>query len=308
MRPALTLVLCLASASLAHAADVCPGHLLTVEADGTASAGSKERVRQAVRAGLPLRIGWFLGGSTDERRGVAHWSEAGFVSEFGGEVFAQLADIQKQVPQRDAARIALDKGRWAGILGTNGSLEGFFEHVEGAPPPAVKVRSMWCVDARACQPSWRAVYRHDADGKPVAGAKDALFDAVRRGRPLRLAWGAKVERAGAPVSVEHAADPVFVTIVNGTDLFAQLPEHIGQSSYFEAEKARFDKTSVMWRGLLGTTGAFDAAFVDRATGAEVRRLPQRAAVAWFALAPSPLCDADPPLTLAAAGGVRLDPR
>lgn len=307
MRPLPFLALCLASSPVALAADVCPGHLLTIEADGTASAGSKERVQKAVRAGLPLRIGWFLGDSTDERRGVAHWSDAGFVSEFGGEVFAQLADIQKQVPQGGAARIALDKGRWTGILGTSGTLEGFFEHAEGPPPAAVKVRSMWCVDARACEPSWRLVYRHDAEGKAQEGSKDALFDAVRRGRPIRLAWGAKVERPGAPViSVEHSAESAFLTIMNGTDVFVQLPEHIGQASYFEAEKARFDRTSVMWRGLLGTTGAFDAAFVDRATGAEVRRLPQRAAIAWFALAPNPLCDADPPVTFASVGGVRPD--
>jgi hypothetical protein len=287
-------------------AAACPNHLATIEPDGIVSSGSKERVRQAARAGLPLRIGWHVGAATEQRRGVDHWADAAFVTEFGDEVFAQLADIQKQTPQGAHGRIALGAGRWTGLLGTNGALEGFFEGVPGDAPSPVKVKQTWCVDPRACaSPTWRVLYRHDADGRPVAGSKDALFDAVRRGRPIRLIWGVRVERAGLPaISVEHAADPVFVKIMSGGELFAQLPEHVGQASYFEPDQARFDAPGVMWRGLMGTTGAFDAVLVDRGTGREVKRLPQRAAIAWLALAPDPLCDAASPVPLAVPGGVR----
>jgi hypothetical protein len=59
----------------------------------------------------------------------------------------------------------------------------------------------------------------------------------------------------------------------------------------EEDKARVDKAGVMWRGLMGTDGTFDAVFVDRATGQEVRRLPQRAGIAWVAELPAPECDA-----------------
>jgi hypothetical protein len=62
----------------------------------------------------------------------------------------------------------------------------------------------------------------------------------------------------------------------------------------------------MWRGLMGTDGSFDAVYVDRATGREVRRLPLRAGIAWFVLAPEPVC-AQAPLVLAEAGGVRRAP-
>jgi hypothetical protein len=284
--------------------DTCSSLLLTVEADGTVSAGSKDRLRQAARAGLPLRIGWHVGGPTADRKGIDHWADAAFVSEFGGDVFAQVAAIQKQVPQAADGRIALAAGRWTGLLGSNGSLEGFFEG--GEATPSVKVRQTWCVDARACaSPSWRLVYRHGADGQAQAGSKDALFDAVRRGRPVRLAWGTRAERAGRAVSVEHAADPVFATIMGGGELFVQLPEHVAQASYFEPDQALFDRPGVVWRGLMGTTGSFDAAFVDRGTGQEVKRLPQRAAIAWFALSPDPLCDGEPAAPLAVSGGVRL---
>jgi hypothetical protein len=302
----LAVALSVSSVAAADAAadEVCRGHLATVEPDGSVSAGSKDALRAAVRAGLPLRVGWHVGGSSDEGRGVSHWADAGFVSDFRGEVFAQIADIQKQVPQRDVARIALVAGRWSGLLGTNGMLEGIFDDAREPNEPA-KVRTIWCVAGRdACAPTWRLVYRHDADGAPQAGSKDALFDAVRRGRPIRFAWGMKADTRGRTVSVEHSAEPVFLTIMNGTELFVQLPEHIGQKSYFESDKARFDEPHVMWRGLMGTTGAFDAVLVDRATGEEEKRLPQRAAIAWFALAPDPVCDGAAPAPLAVPGGVR----
>jgi hypothetical protein len=142
---------------------------------------------------------------------------------------------------------------------------------------------------------------HDADGKPLAGEKEDLFAAVRRGYPIRFAWCAALSGGGP--AVEHSAEPVFLTIMNGKELFVQLPEHIAQASYHDAARARFENASVMWRGLMGTDGSFDAVYVDRATRQEVRRLPQRAAIAWFALAPDPAC-ATAPLVPAEAGGVR----
>jgi hypothetical protein len=285
-------------------AGTCAGSLVTVEADGRVSAGAKEAVRDAVRAGLPLRIGWGLDIDGDGKPEVSHWADASFLTEFEGEVFAQIEDIQRQSPMRGRAAIALGEGRqrWTGLLGTNGKLESHFD--DGTAPRSVGVRSEWCVDDRAsaCTPQWRLAYRHDADGRPLAGSKPALFQAVRRGYPLRLAWGFSSEK-GQTILLEHSAEPVFVSILDDRDLFAQLPEHVAQASYHQAEKVLFDKPSVMWRGLLGTTGVFDAVFVDRASGAEVRRLPQRAGVAWFAYSPADVC-APTPLTLTVVGGVR----
>ena len=39
-----------------------------------------------------------------------------------------------------------------------------------------------------CAADWRLVYRHDADGDRLAGSKEALFDAVRSGAPVRFVW------------------------------------------------------------------------------------------------------------------------
>lgn len=155
-------------------------------------------------------------------------------------------------------------------------------------------------------PAWRLVYRHDAEGRPMAGAKSDLFAAIRRGDPIRLAWGMGVTtKAGKRVSVEHSADPAFLTIAGGADVVVQIPEHIAQAGYAEEAGAGYGEPGVMWRGLFSTTGRFDAVWVDRGTGKEVRRMPQKAAIAWLAFAPDPACDTRKPLDLAIEGGVAL---
>ena len=284
----------------------CTGHLVTVSADGAATTGSKDALRQAVHRGDAIRVGWSIDGNQDGKPDLTHWTEAGFLTDWQSEIFTQIADIQRQSPRTDLVRIDMPAvaQRWTGLLGTNGTLVSHFS--DGAAAPPVRVSSTWCL-ASCRPPEWRLVYRHDADGKPLAGEKPALFDAVRRGYPIRLAWGSSLPAApGAAASVEHVADPVFVTIASGVELIAQLPEHIAQASYSEPTSPKFDDAAVMWRGMMGTDGSFDAVWVNRATGQEVRRVPQRAAIAWFALAPDPAC-APAPLDLATPGGVRRAP-
>ena len=155
-----------------------------------------------------------------------------------------------------------------------------------------------------CAPAWRMVYRHDADGKPLTGAKPALFDAIRSGAPIRFAWGMKRESGGEILSVEHSAEPVFLTIVSGREVVVQLPEHIAQRSYADPLGAAFESPAVMWRGLMSTDGSFDAVWVNRATGEEVRRIPQRVGLAWFAFLPAANCSGQSPIELATPGGVR----
>lgn len=288
-------------------ASTCPLHLVTIEPDGSASEGSKDALREAFRAGLPLRVGWSLSFDDDAEPEVRHWSDSGFLTEFEGEIFAQFADIQAQGPRLGKASISMPakRKRWSGLVGTNGVLESNFD--DGEAMPSTPVRSEWCIDGRAAcaVPSWRMVYLHDKSGAAIEGAKSALFDAIRRGYPIRFAWGGAFGTPEKPASVEHSAEPVFLTIMGESELFVQLPEHITQASYHEPSRAAFGKPNVMWRGMMGTDGSFDAVFVDRADGKEVRRLPQRARIAWFAYAPDPLCTGKP-VKLAEREGVALD--
>lgn len=153
-------------------------------------------------------------------------------------------------------------------------------------------------------PKWQLVYRHDADGQVMAGSMAELLAAIRRGAPIRVAWGTKVEPDGGTQSVEHAADPVFVSIVDGEHVVVQLPEHVAQRAYAEIGGAVFDDAAVMWRALMTTQGVFDAVWVNRATGETVRHVPQRVGLAWFAYQPENPEARQPPLDLALPGGVR----
>jgi hypothetical protein len=289
-------------------ATTCPLHLVTIEPDGRASEGSKDVLREAFRAGLPLRVGWSLNFDADAEPEVTHWSDSGFLTEFEGEIFAQFADIQAQGPRLGKASILMPakRKRWSGLIGTNGVLESNFD--DGEVAPSERVRSEWCIDGRAAcaVPSWRLVYLHDKSGAAIEGTKSALFDAIRRGYPIRFAWGGTFGSTERTASVEHAAEPVFIDIMGGSELFVQLPEHIAQTSYHEPSRAALGQPSVMWRGMMGTDGSFDAVMVDRANGKEVRRMPQRARIAWFAYAPDALC-AGKPVKLAERDGVVGDP-
>ncbi len=150
---------------------------------------------------------------------------------------------------------------------------------------------------------WSLVYQNDIDGTTLVGSKADLFDAVRKGDPIRLAWGS-ILPDDPQGSVEHAAEPVFITITSNKELFAQLPEHVLLASYSDPNKVRFaDKVSVMWCGMLGTDGSFDAIVFDRVTGNRLAHIPQRARVAWFTIGPSKNCDRRRPLRLSVPSGV-----
>ena len=86
--------------------------------------------------------------------------------------------------------------------------------------------------------------------------------------------------------------------------FARLPEHIAQRAYADVAGVSFDNPAVMWRGLMTTQGVFDAVWVNRATGEQVRRHPQRVGLTWFAFQPIEPSARQPGLELAVPGGVR----
>ncbi len=156
MRLRMTISACLAGIGLAfsgagHAAAGGPcgaGHLLTVEAGGAVSAGSKEALRAAVRDGTPIRVGWGIDFNTDGKHDVVHWADAVFLTIFEDEVFTQTPEINSQAPQLGQADIKLtpQQSYWQGLLGTTGRIEGRSRRTGelGTTP----VTSWWCLDPR----------------------------------------------------------------------------------------------------------------------------------------------------------------
>jgi hypothetical protein len=127
---------------------------------------------------------------------------------------------------------------------------------------------------------WIAVYKHDGAGRALSGDKAALIAAVRRGQSVRVGWGMRHPRDSTR-SVEHTAAAEFTTIVDDAEVFVQVTEHVAFADYWARETQAPGDPRVTWTGVLGTPGTFQAVWYNRATGTEVRRLPQRVTMTWF---------------------------
>ncbi len=286
-----------------QAAPTCTGLLFATGFDKAPTHGSKDALIDAVNRGAPIRVGWDLDFNGDGASDLTHFADAKYLSVYEGEVFTQVDTINTQRPQRGQADMHLTDSftGWRGSMGSNGRFEGLDENGRKFPED-IRSRIRWCMAGNTA-PSWALLYRNGPDGEAIAGSKDALFAAIRSGQPIQIAWGFSAERNGDTISIEHLAEPVFLSIINGSDVVAQLPEHVAQLAYVNPDRALFgDDPGTLWRGLMTTKGVFDAVWVNRGTGEMVRRYPQRAAMSWFAPA-APLLNTP---TIAVPGGVRRD--
>jgi hypothetical protein len=79
---------------------------------------------------------------------LSHWADAVFLTEFEGEVFAQIVEIRRQTPKRGAGHVELSETpqRWTGSIGSNGFLEGAFDNDQ--KPTRLRVRAIWRIDPR----------------------------------------------------------------------------------------------------------------------------------------------------------------
>lgn len=147
-------------------------------------------------------------------------------------------------------------------------------------------------DLSAQQPSgasssgWRAVFKHDPEGRRLGGDKQQLIDGIRRGLSVRLAWGVRHPRDSTR-SVEHTALPVFLTIVDDAEVFVQVAEHLALADYWDPANQGIGDPRLTWSAVLGTTGTFNALWYNRASGELVRRLPQRVTITWYLEGGSP---------------------
>lgn len=128
---------------------------------------------------------------------------------------------------------------------------------------------------------WTAVYRHDENGAAVTGSMAELKDAIRRGYNIRIGWGWIRERNGRTYSLEHTADPIFVTIFQEDHVSAVIEPHPLLDNYLDPEKQTFVDPGQIWQCVLVTTGAFNAKIFRRATGELIRDFPQRMSMTWF---------------------------
>ncbi|MFK7831188.1 MAG: hypothetical protein AB8B57_15555 [Congregibacter sp.] len=284
----------------------CAAPLFATDWSGTVSHGSEAALVKAAASGVDLKVGWALDFNGDGLGDITHWSDARFITVFENKVFAQVEQIHRQQPVVGEAEVKFPDTLdiWHGLIGSDGFLRSKF--AEAGSLANRRVLTVWCPSKEPLpapvSASWEAVYISGADGEAVSGSKQALFDAVRAGHPIRVGWGLSRLREGEVLSVEHTANPVFLTINNSSELVVQLPEHVAQRSYWDSEQAFFDDPAVMWRGVISTRGTFDAVWTNRATGEVVRRSPQRALFRWYVQRPP----RGPVESLAIEKGIRAD--
>lgn len=138
---------------------------------------------------------------------------------------------------------------------------------------------------------WRLLFVNSPDGRDIAGKREDLLRAIRRGSPVRVGWGEAA--ADGKWSVEEYANTSFVNIMAGREVIAQIEPGLIQSNYIDPAKAGLKTPLIDWLAMIGTNGRFDAVTIDRKTGEQLRRLVQRTTVHWYALGPEPRCDARP---------------
>ncbi|WP_139135233.1 hypothetical protein [Roseivirga sp. 4D4] len=98
------------------------------DAEGNTVFGDKSQLLDAVRNGLPIRIGFGGRSRIDSTRSVEHVADAQFLSILDGdEVFAQITQIIGQAPAREADGTKIrfrTNNKWTTIRGTNGYSTG----------------------------------------------------------------------------------------------------------------------------------------------------------------------------------------
>lgn len=102
---------------------------------------------------------------------------------------------------------------------------------------------------------WQKIYQNDGNGETVFGDKSHLIDAVRLGYPIRIGWGSN--------RIEHVCDADFLTIFQGTEVFAQIKTIIGQAPRNDNDslKIRF-RLQNHWTKIAGTNGYTTSIMTD----------------------------------------------
>ena len=117
-----------------------------VDKNGETLAGDKAALKDAVRAGYPVRVGWGVSWTlpNGDKGGVEHVADAKFLSIYKGEVFAQVDAIVGQRPNPRQAHIAFrSDSQWVGILDTTGNLHSM---MIGSEPGDRNMNTYWYVN------------------------------------------------------------------------------------------------------------------------------------------------------------------
>ena len=138
---------------------------------------------------------------------------------------------------------------------------------------------LFCLLTRCQSPTpttsgWQLVYKNDPNGQTLFGNKEQLVDAVRLGYPIRIGWGSN--------RIEHVAAADFLTIFNGTDVFAQINPIIGQRPQISGDSLKISfRTNNNWVKMAGTNGFSTSLMTDYMQDTIVGGGERYTATTWY---------------------------
>lgn len=102
--------------------------VLQTNEDGQATNGSIDSLIKAIQNGKQIRVGFVMGP-------IEHWTDAGFLTIYGGEVFAQIDGIFQQAPNILNEENKIPKidfaskkdNSWSAIIGTTGEMQMYWD-------------------------------------------------------------------------------------------------------------------------------------------------------------------------------------
>ncbi|GAA4274840.1 hypothetical protein GCM10022258_41360 [Aquimarina gracilis] len=127
---------------------------------------------------------------------------------------------------------------------------------------------------------WSPIYKNDKQGNTVFGNKKDLINAIRKGALVRIGWGAK----GKNHSIEHLSDPIWIAILDETEVIVHLDPQVLSAIDWENLTANYADSTLIekeWRVVLDTKGNFDAIWYDPVTRKTIEHRPQNQTITWF---------------------------
>lgn len=132
---------------------------------------------------------------------------------------------------------------------------------------------------------WRLVYQNSLDGRPITGSVDELIGALKRGSPIRVAWGGVDGAEGSDDSWIEFVEPDFTTVIDDSAVVVQFPQSFIQTSYTDVGETYLQTDPpTVWRALMSTDGTYHQFHYDLRTGEITREMYARTEMSWFALA------------------------
>lgn len=127
--------ICLPATLLAQANDGAYKVVYEADKDGNRISGSLEELHRYINQGNSVRVGWELTFRfPDSTMMLTHWSDAGFISTWGGHVFAQIPSIYGQGPSGPEKGVGpsiflsnAEPHGWTAIIGTTGVMRQKFK-------------------------------------------------------------------------------------------------------------------------------------------------------------------------------------